>query len=87
MGFKVFAAPACYDGVPLADTLVLQANHHMGHRSNRGIVSVTFSEMFDGLYNVLWNTPKVLTILCVIAAALISCLFGIYQFNLWQIRT
>jgi len=83
MGYKVFEAPGCYNGEPLAKTLALQANSNLNSRKNRGIVSVTILEMLEGLKKVFWSTPKVMTILCVIFAALGSCLYGVYQLNLW----
>ena len=83
MGFKVFDPPKCYNGVPLGQTLQLQPNTNFSRRSNRGIVSITWSELFNGIKQVFWYTPKVLSILMVIVAFLISCLFGFYQFNLW----
>ena len=58
----------------------------MGERSNRGIVSVSWSELFNGLKTVFWGTPKVMTILCVIVAALGTCLYGVYLLNVWQLR-
>ena len=78
MGYKVVDAPACFNGSPLAATLTLQANKSLGERSNRGIVSVSWSDMLDGIVAVFWGTPKVMTILCVIVAVLVTWLYGIY---------
>ena len=83
MGYKVFEPPYCYNGEPLAKTLSLQPNKSFKTRKNRGTVSVTLSELFEGLKTVFWGTPKLLTILCVIVAALGSCLYGIYLVNVW----
>ena len=43
-------------------------------------------EMLAALGDLIWNTPKVMMVLSTVAALLITCLFGIYQFNVWQIK-
>ena len=82
MGYKVFEAPVCYNGEPLAKTLTLQPNQ-LYSRQNRGIVNFSFVEMITGLVDILWLTPKMLSILLMIGAVLVTFLYGVYLLNLW----
>ena len=85
MGYKVLDAPVCYNGVPLAKTLTLQG-HQLHSRHNRGIVPFSIADLLTGLKTVFTQTPKILTVLCMIVAVLGTCLYGVYLLNMWQLR-